>query len=107
MRAQRERVAIGSSAASDFLAKAVDPFMHLGHELVEMRAALMLDRTRVEKQVHQHGLAAANIAVNIKTARRTIVLVAEQAAEQALLAQRLIVRKRLLKLAERFRDLAL
>ena len=105
-RGERDHVAVGDFAARDILAEAVDPLMHLGHEFVEMRAALVLDRTVLEKQVHQHGLAAADFAVNVEPARRRIVLVGEQPAEQALLAQRLVARKPLLEVAEGFRGLA-
>ena len=57
--------------------------MHLGHEFVEMGAALVLDRALLKEQIHQHGLAAADLAMNVKPARRRLALVAEQPAEQA------------------------
>ena len=40
--------------------------VHVGHELVEMRAALAHHRRRLEEQVHQHGLAAADVAVDVQ-----------------------------------------
>jgi len=64
--------------------------MGLGHELVEMRPALVLDRARLKEQVHQHGLAAADLTIDVKAVRRRGILVAEQPAEQALLAVRLV-----------------
>src|SRR6202040_2488927 len=42
---------------------------------------------------HQHGLAAADLAVNIKPAWRAAVLVREQPAEETLLARRAIIRQ--------------
>ena len=99
-RGERDHVAVGDLAARDILAIAVDPLMHLGHEFVEMRAALVRDRTVLEEQVHQHGLAAADFAVNVEAARRRLVLVGKQPAEQALLAQRLVVRKPLLEFGQ-------
>ena len=65
-----------------------------------MRAALVGDRAVLEEQVHQHGLAAADLAVNVKPARR-LVLVGKQPAEQPLLAHRLVTRKPLLQRAQR------
>ena len=53
--------------------------------------------TVLEEQVHQHGLAAADLAMDVEAARRRLVLVGEQAAEQALLAQRLVAREPLLE----------
>src|SRR6202030_4248092 len=50
-------------------------------------------RTGLEKQVHQHGLAAADLAVNVEAARRRLILVRKQPAEQALLAHRLVAGK--------------
>ena len=97
---ERDHIAVGDLAARDILAIAVDPLMHLGHEFVEVRAALVHDRAVLEEQIHQHGLAAADFAVNVEAARRRLVLVGEQPAEQALLAQRLVARKPLLEVGE-------
>ena len=44
--------------------------MHVGHELVEVRAAFAPYRARREEQIHQHGLAAADVAVNVEAADR-------------------------------------
>src|SRR5258705_5746228 len=100
-RGERDHVAVGDLAARDILAKAVDPLMHLGHEFMEVRAALVLDRTVLEKQVHQHGLAAPDFAVNVEAARRRLVLVGKQPAKQALLAQWRVAREPLLEVRER------
>src|SRR5882724_10005540 len=77
--------------------------MHLGHEFVEMGAALVLDMALLKEQIHQHGFAAADVAMNIKPARRRLVLVSEKPAEQALLAQRPVAREPVLERAEGLR----
>ena len=75
--------------------------MNLGHEFVEMGAALVLDRALLEEQIHQHGLAAADVAMDVEPARRRLVLVGEQPAEQALFAQRLVARQPFFQPAKR------
>ena len=78
---------IGSSFAisPDFisLADGVEPLVHVGHELVEVRAALAPHRARGEEQVHQHGLAAPDVAVDVEAADRAFLALAfsEQPAE--------------------------
>src|SRR5690606_7949439 len=57
--------------------------MHVGHEFVEMRAALAHDGRSFEEEVHQHGLAAADIAPEIKPLRRNGGLPCHQPAERA------------------------
>src|SRR5260370_39259973 len=54
------------------------------HELVKMRASLAPDCGRREKQVHQHGLAAADFAVEVKALDGTVVrrTAAQQPAER-------------------------
>src|SRR5712664_872475 len=76
--------------------------MHLGHEFVEMRAALVHDQALLKKHIHQHGLAAPDVAVDIEAARRRLVLVREQPAKQALLTQGLVARKPLREAREGF-----
>src|SRR5579883_1161700 len=49
-----------------FLADRAQAFVHVKHEFVEMRTALAHDRTRFEEEIHQHGLAAADLAVDIE-----------------------------------------
>ena len=88
---------IGDLAARDALAVVVDALMHVGHELVEMRAPLVLDATVLEEQIHQHGLAAADLAMDVEPVRRLVLVAAEQAAEQALLALRLVAREPLVE----------
>src|SRR6266702_7966695 len=98
---ERDHIAVGDFAARDILAKAVNPLVHLGHEFVEVRAALVLDRTVLEKQVHQHGLAAPDLAMNVETAWRRLVLVGKQPAKQALLAHWRVAREPLPDVSER------
>src|SRR5229473_2841684 len=96
-RGEPDHVAVGDLAARDILAKAINPLMHLGHEFVEVRAALVRDRTLLKKQIHQHGLAAPDFAMNVEAAWRRLILVRKQPAKQALLAHRHVARKPLLK----------
>ena len=87
-RGQDHRIGVGDRAAGDLLTKAVHPLMHVRHEFVEMRAALVTDRARLEEQIHQHGLAAADLAVDVKPLDLVRLLaVAEQPAEQSALAR--------------------
>src|SRR5258707_8429435 len=99
-RGARDHVAVGDFAARDILTKAVNPLVNVGHEFVEVRAALVLDRTLLEKQVHQHGLAAPDLAMNVEAAWRRLVLVGKQPAKQALLAHRRVAREPLLEVRE-------
>src|SRR5260370_18155302 len=48
------------------LAECIDALVHIGHELVEMNAALAHDRRGLEEQIHQHGLAATDLAVDVE-----------------------------------------
>jgi len=57
-------------AAFHFLADGVNAFVHVEHELVKMRAAFALDRTGFEEEIHQHGLAASDIAVDVEALER-------------------------------------
>ncbi len=57
--------------------------MNVGHEFVKVRATLVLDRTVVEEQIHQHGLAASDLAMDVETTQRDCVLVGEQALQQS------------------------
>src|SRR4030081_2449431 len=75
--------------------------MHLGHEFVEVGAALVGDRALLKEQIHQHGLAASDFAMNIEPARWRLVFVLEQPAQQALLAHWLVARKARLEAGER------
>ena len=57
---------LGDVADLHFLPIGVHALVHVGHELVEMRAALAHHRAGLEEQVHQHGLAAADLAVDVE-----------------------------------------
>ncbi len=58
--------------------------MHVGHELVKMRAPLAGDGRRLEEEIHEHGLAAADSAVDEDAVeRRALTLAPEQAVERA------------------------
>ena len=40
--------------------------MHVGHEFVEVHATLADDGAGLEKKIHQHRLAAANVSVDVE-----------------------------------------
>ena len=92
-----DHIGIVDLAARDVLAIGIDALMHLGHEFVKMRAALVRDLRLLEEQVHQHGLAAADLAMDVEPMRRGLVLVGKQPAEQALLLDRRVAGKPLLQ----------
>ena len=52
----------------------VHPLMYILHEIMKMDASLRLDirRQRIEKQIHQHGLAASHITIHIQTLRQAL-----------------------------------
>ncbi len=60
----RDRIAV------DLLARLADALVHVGHELMEMAALLGGEAHAGEEQVHQHRLAAADVAVDVEPARR-------------------------------------
>ena len=76
------------------LPNGMDAFVHVEHEFVKMRAALAHDRARLEEQIHQHRLAAADIAVDVETLDRGSALLAagEQPAERRGFARQTIFR---------------
>ena len=78
--------------------------MDLAHESVEMHAALAGHQRALEEQVHQHGLAAPDLAMDVKAARR-FGFFGEQARQEGagLLAGRQFGRE----VVERAGDLAL
>ena len=65
-----DRILIGQRAVFHFLAVGMNPLVHIRHELMKMRAAFALDRARLEEQIHQHGLAAPDLAVNVEPLQR-------------------------------------
>ena len=64
------------------LAQRENAFVHVEHEFVKMRAALAHHRACFEEQIHQHGLAAADVAVDVEALERRLLAVAEQPAER-------------------------
>ena len=64
---ESDRVIVGMFAELHFLPDRVNAFVHIEHEFVKMRAALSRHRTALEKQIHQHRLAAPDVAVDIDT----------------------------------------
>ena len=66
------------------LAEVPHALVHVGHEFVEMHAPLAPDRRGLEEQVHQHGLAAADLAVDVESLDRLLLALAgaEQPAER-------------------------
>jgi hypothetical protein len=63
--------------------------VHFQHERVEMHPALLLDRRRREKQIHQHRFAAPDRPPQIKPLRRGL-RITEQPAEPAARGRRVI-----------------
>ena len=63
--------------------------MHVAHEFVEMDAALAHHPAGGEEQIHQHGLAAPDLAENVEPADRLLAALArpEQPAERGRLAR--------------------
>ena len=70
------------AAAFVLLAELPDVLVHVGHELVEVHAPLAPDRRGLEEQVHQHGLAAADLAVDVEPPDRLLLARAEHPAER-------------------------
>src|SRR5205085_5294848 len=48
----------------------VDAFVHLRHEFMEVDAAFARDRRGLKEHVHQHGLAASDVAENVESLDR-------------------------------------
>ncbi len=65
-----DRVLAVIFAELHFLADDVHALMNVEHEFVKMRAALAHHRTCFEEEVHQHGLATADRAIDVKALDR-------------------------------------
>ena len=63
------RIVIGL-AVLEFLPIDMDTFVHVGHEFVKVNSSFSDDRAGLEKQIHQHGLAAADFTVDIEALER-------------------------------------
>ena len=76
--------------------------MHVGHEFVKVHAALANDGTRFEEEVHQHGLAATDLAVDVKSFQRRAALLAlaKQPAERRRFAREPVLIEPQLKRAQ-------
>ena len=72
-----DRIGIAALLA---LAEGGHPGVDLVHELMEMHPPLFGNRYDTEKQVHQHGLAAPHLAMEVKPAHR--LRLAQQPAEK-------------------------
>ena len=86
------------------LAQRENAFVHVEHEFVKMRAALARHRTRFEEQIHQHGLAAADVAVDVEALERRLLAVAEQPAERRGFARQAMLRDPHLEPCQRLDD---
>ena len=71
-------------AGFHLLPDGMDALMHVEHEFVEMGAALALDRRGLEEKIHQHGLAAPDLAVNVEAldGRQVALAAGEQPAQR-------------------------
>src|SRR6516162_6344822 len=79
-----DRVLVGMFAELHFLPDEVNALVNVEHELVKMRAAFSPHRTALKKQVHEHRLAASDVAVDIEALDRQLCLLAacKQPAER-------------------------
>jgi len=84
---ERDRIFAADFAQLRLLTQRIDALVHLGHEFMKMDAALAYDRRRGEEQIHQHGLAAADIAEDVETLDRLRLAHSEQPAEGGRLAR--------------------
>src|SRR5690606_16464639 len=66
LRHRRDRIPFTGGAGLESLTMTPDAIMDVGHEVVEMGAPFRFDRDQLEEHVHEHGLAAADPAMDIK-----------------------------------------
>ena len=84
-----DRIVGGDLAEFQLLPEHAHALVHVAHELVEMRAALADHRACFEAQVHQHGLAAADVAEHVKALGGLLIgALAEQPADRMRAARR-------------------
>ena len=74
------------------LAQCENALVHVEQEFVEMRAALAQHRTCLEEQIHQHRLAAADVAVDVESLERRLLAIAEQPAQRRGFARQAMLR---------------
>ena len=98
-RREVDRVFAGVLAEFHLLAERMNALVHVDHEFVEMRATFAHHRTCLEKQIHQHGLAAPDIAVDVEALdpRLPGFAAAEQPAQRRRFARQSIFDKPRLK----------
>ncbi len=100
---EHDRVLVDNLAGLGFLAEFENALVHLLHEFMEMHAPLLLHAARVVEQVHQHGLAAPDLAVDVEALQRRLFLaIAEQPAERGRFRGAPIIRKPLFEGVEFF-----
>ena len=93
-----DRIVVRDRAGLHLVADVVQSLVGIGHEFVKVRAAPALHRAHVVEQVHQHGLAAADLAVDVESLDRVLAFVAaEQPAELRGLARETVAREPLLE----------
>src|SRR4029453_12480353 len=64
------RIELSSFAVLELLPEDMNTFVYVGHEFVKMNSSLWHARPSLKEQTHQHGLAAADFAVNVQTFER-------------------------------------
>ena len=89
---ETDRIVALDLAVLELLAEYAHTVVNIGHELVEVGATLADHRTGLEEQVHQHGLAAADVAEHVEALGRVVVLIAatEQPAHRPRPARRAV-----------------
>ena len=101
-----DRIAVGdASPIFSALPDLAHALVHVGHEFVEMRAPLALHVARVKEQVHQHGLAAADVAIDVQALDRPARFAArEQPAERGRFARQPVCGEPVLKRTQLLRQ---
>ena len=88
---EAEHAGFGGHVAGDRGERVLDipqraqPLVHVLHDAMEVRAAFSLERQRLEKEIHQEGLAAADAAPDIKArySRRRFAFARQEPRETA------------------------
>src|SRR5690606_7861791 len=85
----RDRVRFLRRSVFQRLAMPANTVMNVGHEVVEMRPSLRARWNELEEHVHQHGLAAADVAVDVEASNRFawFLSLAEKPPKRARLAR--------------------
>ena len=72
-RGKPDRVLAGVLAELHLLPEGMNALVHVDHEFVEVHAALARDRARFEEEIHQHRLAAPDVAVDVDALDRRLL----------------------------------